>query len=108
MIQNIVVVSATFLQVITAKGKISAAGCYTVLIKGDDLNKSIRRNHRSVSSYDISLGIETECDVLQLSIHSDAEEFILLQHLAQTYRRTVFITYDRVFTSAATRTAFLL
>ena len=83
--QNIMVIGAALLHVVASQRQIGRNNSLTVFIKDNDFNQSALRNHRTVSCNDVSLGIETKGNVLELSIHADAEEFVLLKGFLQTH-----------------------
>ena len=76
--QNIMVISAALLDIVAAQRQVGGNNSLTVFIKDDDFNQSALRNLSAIGRNNVSLGIETKGDVLQLSIHANAEEFVLL------------------------------
>ena len=85
VIQNVALVRTALLQVIAAQRQVGTDRRHAVIIKGHDLNEPTCRNDVPVAGNQVSLGIQTEGDVFQLAVHTDAEQLILLQHLAQGY-----------------------
>ena len=85
VIQDVVLVRTAFLQVIAAQRQVGTDRRHAVIIKGHDLNEPTCRNDGPVAGNQVSLGIQTEGDVFQLAVYTDAEQLILLQHLAQGY-----------------------
>ena len=83
--QNIMVIGAAFLDIVAAQRQVGGNNSLTVFIKDNDFDKSALRNHRTVSCNNVSLGIETKGDVLEFSIHADAEELVLLKGFLQTH-----------------------
>ena len=82
VIQDVVLVCAAFLQVIAAQRQVDTDRRHAAIIKGYDLNESACRNDGPVTGNQVSLGIQTEGDVFQLAVHTDAERLVLLQQLA--------------------------
>ena len=79
------VIGAALLDIIAAQRQVGRNNCFTVFIKGDDFDQSALRNLGAIGRNNVGLGIETKGDVLQLSIHADAEEFVLLKSFLQTH-----------------------
>ena len=83
--QNIMVISAALLDIVAAQRQVGGNNSLTVFIKDNDFNQSALRNLSAIGRNNVGLGIETKGDVLQLSIHADAEEFVLLKSFLQTH-----------------------
>ena len=79
------VIRAALLQIKAAERKICAANRQTGFVKRNNLKKTAGWDHGSVSCNQIRFSIETEGNAGKLAVHADAKEFILFQHLAQTY-----------------------
>ena len=56
----------------------------TVRIKSNDFYKSVCRELCAVSSNNVLSGVQSEADIGDLTVHAEAEQFVLLQRFVKT------------------------
>ena len=78
-------VGGQLFQVEAAERQVGAANGLAVLIRRNDFQKPVRRDHGTVCCGDVLLGIEAKGHGGDFAIHANAKGFILLQHLVKRH-----------------------
>ena len=87
-------VRTDLLNVVTAERKIGVKNRLAVFVKGHDLDKPVRRDHRSVHSRNVLSRVESEGDSGDLIVHADAELLVLLKDLCKTYLSFLTVVHE--------------